>query len=192
MTNSVGALRLAATVWPTSTLREMTTPSTGEQIVQRSRLTLGVCECRLFVQHGRFRLVQVGDGGVVVGLRDELAVEQFLGPPRVDLRQFQGGLGVGEVALDLQDVGLVGGGINLRDDLPVGDVRIPIRIQMGNDSRNLAADRHVGDRVQLARGRHRIGSESPRVDGRRLVAWILAVVVLYIPRASTQHRDDGD
>ncbi len=31
MTNRVGALRLAATVWPTSILREMTMPSMGER-----------------------------------------------------------------------------------------------------------------------------------------------------------------
>jgi hypothetical protein len=30
----IGALKLAATVWPTSTLREMTTPSIGDVIVQ--------------------------------------------------------------------------------------------------------------------------------------------------------------
>jgi hypothetical protein len=30
ISKSVGVWKLAATVWPTSTLREMTTPSTGE------------------------------------------------------------------------------------------------------------------------------------------------------------------
>ena len=34
MAKITGACKLAATVWPTSTLREMTTPSIGEVIVQ--------------------------------------------------------------------------------------------------------------------------------------------------------------
>ena len=33
MVKSVGAWSAAATVWPTSTLREMTTPSMGETMV---------------------------------------------------------------------------------------------------------------------------------------------------------------
>ena len=39
MVNSSGACRLAATVWPGSILRVSTTPSTGERITVRSRLT---------------------------------------------------------------------------------------------------------------------------------------------------------
>ena len=45
MTNSSGACRLAATVWPTSTLRLMTMPSTGERICVRSRSTRACCSC---------------------------------------------------------------------------------------------------------------------------------------------------
>ncbi len=39
MVNSVGVLRLAATVCPASTCREMTTPSTGATIDVRARST---------------------------------------------------------------------------------------------------------------------------------------------------------
>ncbi len=45
MTNSSGACRLAATVWPTSTLRLMTMPSTGERICVRCRSTRACCNC---------------------------------------------------------------------------------------------------------------------------------------------------
>ena len=37
--NNVGACRLAATVWPISTLREMTVPLMGERMMVRSRST---------------------------------------------------------------------------------------------------------------------------------------------------------
>ena len=39
MMNSVGAFMLAATVWPTSTLREMTMPSIGASMTVCWRLT---------------------------------------------------------------------------------------------------------------------------------------------------------
>ena len=39
MMNSVGAYMLAATVWPTSTLREMTMPSIGAAMIVCSRFT---------------------------------------------------------------------------------------------------------------------------------------------------------
>ena len=42
MTNSVGADRLAETVWPTSTLRAITTPSIGDRITVFARLTSAV------------------------------------------------------------------------------------------------------------------------------------------------------
>ena len=42
MVNSTGACRLAATVWPASTLRRITVPSTGARITVRSRST---CAC---------------------------------------------------------------------------------------------------------------------------------------------------
>ena len=38
MVKRVGACSEAATVWPTSTLREMTTPSVGEKMVVYARL----------------------------------------------------------------------------------------------------------------------------------------------------------
>ena len=37
MTNKVGVLKLAATVWPGSTWRASTTPETGERITARLR-----------------------------------------------------------------------------------------------------------------------------------------------------------
>lgn len=40
MTNRVGELRLAATVWPISTRREITMPSMGAKMLVRSRSTL--------------------------------------------------------------------------------------------------------------------------------------------------------
>jgi len=43
MLNRVGVWKLAATVWPTSTFREMTMPSTGERIRVYCRLVLAIC-----------------------------------------------------------------------------------------------------------------------------------------------------
>ena len=45
ITNSSGACRLAATVWPTSTLRLMTMPFTGERICVRSRSMRACANC---------------------------------------------------------------------------------------------------------------------------------------------------
>jgi hypothetical protein len=42
MVKSTGACRLAATVWPASTLRRITVPSTGARMMVRSRST---CAC---------------------------------------------------------------------------------------------------------------------------------------------------
>ena len=45
--NSVGAARLAATVCPTSTLREITVPSIGDSMVVYSRFTWACVSCAL-------------------------------------------------------------------------------------------------------------------------------------------------
>jgi len=42
MMNKVGALRLAATVWPTLTFREITMPSIGERIVATGQIHRGL------------------------------------------------------------------------------------------------------------------------------------------------------
>ena len=79
MVNSSGACRLAATVWPGSMLRVSTTPSTGERITVRSRLTCVVCgrggllaDLRLRGVDLRARLVERGAGQVDVAARDQL------------------------------------------------------------------------------------------------------------------------
>src|SRR4030095_9398963 len=48
MVKSVGAWRLAATVWPTSTVREMTVPSTGARMDVYSRSTCDCCRAACF------------------------------------------------------------------------------------------------------------------------------------------------
>ena len=80
MMNSVGAFMLAATVWPTSTLREMTMPSMGASMTVCSRLTSfwlsEACDCVT----ARLRRLDLGLGrphghlgGLEVLRRHELA-----------------------------------------------------------------------------------------------------------------------
>jgi hypothetical protein len=68
MVKSTGAFSEAATVSPTSTLREMTMPSMGEEMVQWSRLICARLEVGLLDLQGRLRLVEARHRRVQVRL----------------------------------------------------------------------------------------------------------------------------
>ena len=74
-----GALRLAATVCPTSTLREMTMPSIGEVIVQWSRSTFAFCSAPSLIFTLACAWCKVGLGLVEIGLRGVLFRDQVFG-----------------------------------------------------------------------------------------------------------------
>ena len=130
MTKSVGACRLAATVWPTSTSRDTTIPSMGAWIFVWARFTrpleLGppLAERRL----GGLLLHQggvVGEAGDVelalrhhpVLLELEKAIELALLVAHGDLGLAQGRLGASQVGLGLGDLRLEQGGLDLGDQV---------------------------------------------------------------------------
>ena len=83
---SVGADRDAATVCPTSTLREITMPSMGETMLVYERFTCGEVQLRGRLREGRVRGVDGGVRGrrvrlgrVEVGLRGEVLILEGLG-----------------------------------------------------------------------------------------------------------------
>ena len=117
ITKSVGAERLAATVWPTSTLREMTMPSIGEVMTVFARLT-----CAWFSDGARLRDRRLGGSnlrdrrvarhrrGVEVVPRDQSAFGQFrrarplrLGVVSRHPCALEFGRGLGDVRLRLLD-----------------------------------------------------------------------------------------
>ena len=69
MVKSVGACSDAATVCPTSTLREMTTPSIGETMVVYERLTCAWLSERAGLLRARLRHVDPGARDAAVRLR---------------------------------------------------------------------------------------------------------------------------
>ncbi len=85
------------------------------------QVNLGLAQ-RAFVDfHVGFRLVQFGDGFVVVRPGNQRISLQNPGPLGVDLGQLQRGLGTGQIALRLDEVGFVSGRIELRDKLAFFD-----------------------------------------------------------------------
>src|ERR1700722_757502 len=93
-----------------------------------------------------------GHGGIVVGLRDDFAVVKGFFAFFLGLREFESGLGIGQVSLRLINDCLVSGRVQLGDDLAVCDGGIVIDEEFADDSGDLTADVNVGFRIQLAGG----------------------------------------
>ena len=101
----------------------------------------------------RFRLMKRGNGLIEFGLGGILFRDQFLGSLRGDARQLKGSACAGEVAFGLRNARLENGGIDLSHHLPRLHRRIEIDEQFLNITRDLAADLHVDDRVEVNRRR---------------------------------------
>jgi hypothetical protein len=59
-------------------------------------------------------------------LGDEFALEQFIRAARIDLREFEGRIGIGQFTFRRIHVRLIRTGVELRDDLAGFDRRIEI------------------------------------------------------------------
>ena len=68
MVNRVGASRLAATVWPRSTSRPITTPSIGAGDHGAREIDPRLVQLRGLLPFGRLRVQQVGIGHQLAGL----------------------------------------------------------------------------------------------------------------------------
>ena len=117
MTKSTGAFRLAATVWPISTFREMTVPSIGERIVQRARSTSARCKLASLICTVAFICASVAVRRIDICLRRGFLREQLFFPLRSEARQFQRRFRLGKVAFRLIHRGLVSRGIEFGDHL---------------------------------------------------------------------------
>ena len=111
--------------------------------------------------------MQRGDGGVEVGLGRGVLGHEFLFSGGGELRQFERGPGVGELAFHLVDDRPVGRRIELRDDLPGFHRRIKVGEKFLNDARNLATHGDVNHRIERAAGgddlRHRAAGHGGRL-----------------------------
>ena len=96
--------------------------------------------------------MQVGHGLFVFGFGTEFIGLKGLGTIRIQLSQFQPSFDAGQVAISLDEIGLVGRRVELGDDLPLLDRRVEIHKQLFNNAGNLAAHFHFDHRVQLAAG----------------------------------------
>ena len=169
---------LAATVWPTSTLREITRPSIGALITVCSRFTwfwlsrgFGLRDRRLHLGDGGLLRLDRGLGrvdgrlgGVEIALRQKAPRGQFLGARVLLLRVDQlnatpveVALGLGEVRVRLRQVGprLLGLGfeqrrVEAREHLTLLHERVEVGAEERDVPGYLAADLHGGHRLERA------------------------------------------
>ena len=100
--------------------------------------------------HVRLRLMKVGHRLIEIGLRGILFRDQLLGARRIELRELERRLRIGQIAFGLRDARLKNDGIDLRDHLARFHRRIKIDEQLLNVARDLTAHLHVYDRIQRA------------------------------------------
>ena len=80
---------------------------------------LGLFQSAVIDFHGGLGLMQIGQGFVEIGLGDQILCAECFGAIRVDLRQFERGLGRRQTAFRLDQGGFIGGRINSINDLPL-------------------------------------------------------------------------
>ncbi len=179
MINSVGACMLAATVWPTSTLRWVTMPSMGATIMVWSRLTFdwftdaSDCEtaasaCVTLACCDARRLGRIdGDfGGVEIALRDQVARRQLHGSRKLLLRiqklhpcalelaqrPRQVGARLNQVGLHLLELRVEQRRVQTRDHLALLDDGVEVGAKPRDVPRHLAADLNGRDGLKRAAG----------------------------------------
>ena len=105
MVKSVGAWRLAATVWPTSTVREMTVPSTGARMDVYSRSTCDCCSAACFWRTAALGPLTWASVTLSWGLGclDRGGQRLLLGPARLETRRRLVVHGLGSVEVAARD-----------------------------------------------------------------------------------------
>ena len=153
----------------------------GPGFIQRALFDLHV---RLGLMKGRHCLIDVS-------LRRSLLRKQFLCPFAVHSRELERGLGVCQISLRLSDGGLKKSRIDLGDHLARFHLRIKIRKQFCDISRNLAAYLHINDWIERACGRDSLGDGAAR-DHRSLIICRASVATLTENgRDNQQRNNDG-
>ena len=179
MMKSVGDCRLAATVWPTSTLRWMTMPSIGAVMMQWSRLTWlwltepahRACD-RLRAPASDCSCACAESTAILAASRSlcgtRLRAASSFAPRELLLRVGQRDLVVDSPSLatsacDLTQIGarllhlrLEERRIEPRDHLALVDDRVEVGAEPRDVARHLAADLHRRDRLQRAGGADRV------------------------------------
>ena len=166
MVNRVGVWKEAATVWPTSTLREITTPSTGERMVAFFRLVSACIRApRVWVTLASAALMPAWAESWAVCEASKSLWEIIpwasswrlrsrvrLGIGQGHLGLLQSGLGVQPVAAGLFHLGQKQGRVDLGDGLALLHPRVVINIQFVNRAGDLGTDQDRGDGIDRAGG----------------------------------------
>ena len=63
---------------------------------------------------------------------------------------------------------------------------------MGNDSRNLAADRHIGLRIELACRRHELNQIAASYNLSLVLGFAITATLPIPPTATDNHPDNGE
>ena len=119
--------------------------------------------------HVGLGLVQRCHDLIEIGLRGILLCHERLRARRIQAREIERGLRIGQLALGLIDIRLKDDRIDLRDHLPRFHDRIKIDEELLDIARDLAADLDVLDWIQCAGRRDGLGDRSPG-DGNCLEA----------------------
>ena len=135
----------------------------------------------------RFRLMERRLRLVEFGLRRVLFRDQFLHSPLGELREFERGPGVGDIAFGLRHARLENRRIDLCHYLSRLHRRIKIDKKLLDVSGNLAADLHVHDRVERAGGGDRL-CDRAACDGGGLV--FSRAVSTAAPETEKRQQDD--
>ena len=109
--------------------------------------------------------MQIGHGFFIFGFGVELFGLQGFGALRVQLRQLRRSLGIGQVALSLDEIGFVSGRVELGDNLSFRYGRVEVHEQLLDDARNLAAHFHFDQGGQFAGGGYELRQLAARDDG---------------------------
>ena len=206
MTKRMGACSEAATVWPTSTLRAMTTPSMGARMTVWPRSTCAWLTLAPACVTAALAAFSCGDRAVVVGLgrlqvggRQELLRGQGLGPLELLLGVLDGrartlhvGLGRGQVRLHLAQPRLEQGGVEPGDDLALLDRGVEVGVQRLDGARHLRADLHRGHRLQGPRGADHVHHVAALGRRRRVARGGLPAAEGEEQRQGRRHDGDPD
>ena len=205
MVNRTGAWNEAATVWPTSTLREMTMPSIGAVMTVWSRFTsfwFSVawacvtcarldCSCALAALS-----VSSAASSSCFGISERASScwvrWSFVSASSTDTRsRSRVGLGTEEVRAGLLDLRLEQRRVQPRDHLALADDGIEIGEQLLDRARHLGTDLHGRHRLEGAGRADRVHDVAAR-EGRRGHLGRLLLVPVAVVRAARDAAQDKD
>ena len=156
------------------------------------KVGLGIYQGRLLADQVGFGLGERGDGGVVVRLGDQVLLEEVLGARRILAGLGRARRRGGEICLGLRQFLVVGRRVDLEEPLALFDDIVEIRVDGDDVAGDLAADRHLGGRLQVAGGADRLDDVTARNLHRRILGLLAGFLVPVIPAGVAEGCDDND